>query len=525
MPLENMQVVNMSVATHLLRAAKLHENRIAAICDDEQLTYKQVNDRSDQLAHALLAQGLMRGDRVGTLMENSLRCVEVDFALAKAGLVRASVNPRLPANDGEYILKDSGAKALIHDAEFESKVAEMLPQLPLIKTRVRTSGSAGNDAHAYEPFLASGALSTPDVSVDPEDLYCLLYTSGTTGRPKGVMLSHRSFIQVVNNFRIELGPHDVGQKILLMQSMTHGACLFLLASWMTGGTGIIMRHFDATEALRLAAVHEIDSIKLIPTMLQRILRLPDIDSVQLPHLKQIIYGASPMPTDTLNRAIEIFGDEILVQIYGQSEAPATISVLPASEHRRDNPNPERLSSSGRAWATVALRVVDEIGQEVPVGEPGELQVQAPQIMSGYWKRPDLTEGVTSDGWLSTKDMARLDSAGYVYLLGRKDEMIISGGYNIAPREIEEELHNHPAILDAAVVGERDPDWGQVVVAYVVLKESSVSAAELISAVKPVLGYKRPKRIYVLDEMPKNATGKIQKKSLSPRLTTPGRATS
>lgn len=525
MSLETMRTVNMSVADHLARTAKLHEDKIAAICCDEQLTYGQIHQRSNKLAQALLAQGLKPGDRVGTLMENSLRCVEVDFALAKAGLVRASINPRLPASDGEYILSDSDAKALIHDIEFESMVAEMLPTLPLIDTRIRTSGDADSHALDYESFMATGEPATPGVKVDAEDLYCLLYTSGTTGRPKGVMLSHRSFMQVSNNFRIELGPTDVGQKILLMQSMTHGACLFLLASWMTGGTAVIMSHFDAEKALRLAAEHEVESIKLIPTMLQRILRLPNIDEVKLPKLRQIIYGASPMPTDALNRAIEVFGDGKLLQIYGQSEAPATISVLPASEHRRDNPNRERLSSSGRAWATVAVRVVDDNGQEVPEGEPGELQVQAPQLMSGYWKRPDLTEEVIRDGWLCTKDMARLDSAGYIYLLGRKDEMIISGGYNMAPREIEEELHNHPAVLDAAVVGEPDTEWGQVVVAYVVLKDFSITAAELIAAVKPVLGYKRPRRIYVLDEMPKNATGKIQKKALSPDMAEAGRATS
>jgi acyl-CoA synthetase (AMP-forming)/AMP-acid ligase II len=270
--------------------------------------------------------------------------------------------------------------------------------------------------------------------------------------------------------------------------------------------------------MRLAALHEVEVIKLIPTMLQRILRVPGLADMKLPKLRAMVYGASPMPAEPLKQAIEIFGPRKLVQIYGQSECPVTLSVLHASEHRLDHAHPERLLSAGRPWATVEMRVVDDGFKDVAPGGIGELVLRGPHLMSGYWKRPDLTRETLQDGWLKTKDMARIDAHGYVYLLGRKDEMIISGGYNIAPREVEDVLYQHRGVQEAAVVGEPDAEWGQAVVAYVVMREGQAgSAGELSAFSRDQLGFKRPKRVYRLDELPKNAAGKIQKSALKPAL--------
>jgi long-chain acyl-CoA synthetase len=247
------------------------------------------------------------------------------------------------------------------------------------------------------------------------------------------------------------------------------------------------------------------------------LRLPDLEHVRLPHLRCIIYGASPMPNEPLRRAIEVFGPGKLVQIYGQSECPVTLTVLPADEHRLDNPHPERLTSAGRAWTTVQVRIEDAAGHVLPDGQVGEVVLRGPHLMSGYWKREDLTAKAIVDGWLHTQDMGMRDAAGMIYLLGRKDEMIISGGYNIAPREIEDALYQHPAVAEAAVVGEADPEWGQAVVAYVALKEPDADLEAIIAGTKAALGFKRPKRLYVLAELPKNAAGKIQKAGLKPAL--------
>ena len=500
----------MIVPEHLHAAARLHAHRPMAICGDETRTYAQMEERSNRLANALLASGLAVGDRVGTWLENSIRCIELDFALAKAGLVRVSLNPKLTAREAEFILADADAKAVFHDASFSAGVAEFLSKLPLLKTVVCVETG-------HEAFLGKGGAQAPGVRFDPEHTYCLFYTSGTTGRPKGVMLSHRAILQVSYNLSMETGPWETGEKILLMQPMSHGAGFFVLPYVFKGGACVIMPQFDAAEALRLAALHGIETIKLIPTMLQRILRIPGVEKTRLPKLRAMIYGASPMPNEPLRKAIEVFGPAKLIQIYGQSECPVTLTILSADEHRLDNPHPERLTSAGRAWTGVEIRIEDAEGKAVPDGTIGEVVLRGTHMMSGYWKRPDLTAEVLRDGWLRTKDMGMRDAAGMVYLLGRKDEMIISGGYNIAPREVEDVLYQHAGVQEAAVVGEADVEWGQAVVAYIALKDPAADLGEILEHARKALGFKRPKRLYVVGELPKNAAGKIQKKALIPAI--------
>ncbi len=513
----------MIVPDQIARSVLRYPDNVAAISGDERRTFREIDERSNRLAHALLGMGLVKGDRVATPIENSVRCVEIDFALAKAGFVRVSLNPRSTASDAAFILADSDARVLV----FGSGYAPIVSAIPAGETvveqwlRIAERGEASPSARVssdYEKALTSASPDEVEVEIDPEDLYCLFYTSGTTGKPKGVMLSHRAILHVSYNLLLDTGPASSGEKVLLMQPMSHGAGFFVLPWFIRGGCSVIMRHFDAAEVLRLTRDLEIETVKLIPTMLQRVLRVPNAFPIELPHLRQMIYGASPMPTEALRDAVAKFGPK-LVQIYGQSEAPVTMSVLPLEDHDPACPYPARLASAGRPWTTVAMKVVDDAGEEVPTGEPGEVVLQAPQLMSGYWKRDELTRETIRDGWLYTKDMGRKDEHGYVYLLGRRDEMIISGGYNIAPREIEETIYQHPAVQEAAVIGEPDPEWGQAVVAYVVFRDGTTEG-ELIEFLKPKLGHKRPKRVYRLAELPKNSNGKIQKTALKPHLARP-----
>ena len=513
----------MNVADQLYKSALLFSDHLAARCDDETMTYAQLDERSNRLANALLAMGLSHGDRVATLIENSIRCVEIDFALAKAGLVRVSLNPKLTSREAAYIFQDSDAKCIIYGASFDQAIAESTQETPIAQFKIRAQETSATDlegSHNYEKFLTSGKTHAPSVAVDGEDIYCLFYTSGTTGKPKGVMLSHRSILQTSFNLLMELGPIASNEKILLMQPLSHGAGFFVLPQHMKGGCCIIMRHFDPAQVIDLASKYQVEVIKLIPTMLQRILLLPNAKIIKLPHLRYMIYGASPMPNEPLKFAIEIFGPNKLVQIYGQSECPVTLSILTSEEHVANPAFPQRLLSAGRAWATVEMRIVDDDMKDIEAGGIGELALKGPHMMSGYWKRDDLTQETIQHGWLKTKDMGRIDEHGFVYLLGRKDEMIISGGYNIAPREVEDVLYQFPGVEQAAVVGETDVEWGQAVVAYVVMNQAHQhNAKNLIDFGRQELGFKKPKRIYMVPELPKNAAGKIQKKALQPSMAT------
>lgn len=516
----------MNVADQIRRAVVRFGDRTAAISGSETRSFLEIEDRSNRLANALTGVGLAKGARVITLLENSIRCIEADFGLAKAGLVRVSLNPMSNSRDVLYMLDDSGAEAFIYDEKYSAIVAEVMNAVtrPVRWIMVQTSGGVApsptrSQAHCYEEMLAAAEAAPLVCPCDDEDLYCLFYTSGTTGRPKGVMLSHRAILQVCFNLVMEVGPRSPGEKVLLMQPMSHGAGFFVLPWFIKGGVSVIMPQFDAEEALRLARDLEIETIKLIPTMMQRILNgSSEISGKDLPSLRQIIYGASPMPIEVLRQGINRFG-QVFIQIYGQSEAPVTISILPIEDHEIFGKGAARLASAGAAWPTVQLRIVDADKKEVAAGTPGEVLVRAPQMMSGYWNRTELTEAALVDGWLHTKDLGRMDDKGFLYLLGRLDEMIISGGYNIAPREVEDVLYQHPAIREAAVVGEADAEWGAAVVAYVVLKDA-VAETEIRNFVKTEIGFKRPKRVYRVAELPKNSNGKIQKSALKPELALP-----
>ncbi len=511
----------MNVVDQLRLAARRFGDSPLALCADEQRTYAEIDRRSEQLANALRERGVAQGDRVATLLVNSVRCVETDFGLAKGGYVRASINPKLTGREAEFIIGDSDARALVYDASLDAVVDEIEPRLPPDLKLVRVGG-ARNRSEDYEAMLAAASAEPVDIASAPEDLSSLFYTSGTTGRPKGVMLTHRAILHVAYNLLLELGVYREGEKILLMQPMSHGAGFYVLPYLMKGGAVVIMREFDPVEALELSERHAIEVIKVVPTMLQRMLRVPGVEQRPLPAMRLIVYGAAAMPLEPLKRAIEIYGPRLL-QVYGQSECPVTLAVLPASAHRLDTPHPQRLTSAGWPWATVEVRIADEAGKDVPRGEIGEVLVRGPHMMSGYWKRPDLSAKALRDGWLWTNDIGRIDDSGVLYLLGRKDEMIVSGGYNIAAREVEDALYEHPSVVEVAVVPEEDAEWGQVVVAYLVLQDPGLPLEPVIAHAKAALGFKRPKRMYVLREMPKNTAGKIQKKGLTPQLAVPSRS--
>jgi acyl-CoA synthetase (AMP-forming)/AMP-acid ligase II len=257
---------------------------------------------------------------------------------------------------------------------------------------------------------------------------------------------------------------------------------------------------------------------MVPTMLQRLLDQPDIGKLDFSNLRQIVYGGSHIASDLLGRAIRLFGPR-LAQHYGQTEAPSTLTVLSRYEHTLENLAAGVLTSAGHAWTSVEARIANENDEEVPFGDIGELQIRAPHVMAGYWKQPELSNKILRGGWLHTNDLARIDERGFIYLLGRQDEMIISGGFNIAPREIEDALCDHPSVAEAAVFGKPDPEWGHIVFAFVTPSEPGLTRESLVEFTRTTLGYKRPKEIVFLPELPKNANGKVDKALLKKLMTT------
>ncbi len=503
----------MDVPRLVARAARHYPRHVAVTCGGRQLTLGEVHERACRLAQALLGSGCRPGDRVGVYLPNCLEYMEVELGLALAGLVRVSLNVKLSERDLVYMLEDAGARALVFAGRYRETAAALLERLPgAVAVCVRDAEGGPGPGHVdYEAALAAAAPVAPAVRVGPDTLYCLFYTSGTTGRPKGVMLTHRAQAAVAFGLLLEFGPVRPGEKILLLQPLSHGAGFFMLPWFMSGGHSVVMERFDPASTLEIADRMAIETIKLVPTMLIQMLGAK-MRPGQLPALRQMIYGASPMPAERLRDALGLFGP-VLAQLYGQSEAPMCITVLPVEDHRLDG-DPRVLASAGRPWRNVDVRVVDGAGCDVKPGDTGEVIVRGQHMMSGYWNKPEQTAEVLRGGYVHTKDAATVDDRGYVYLLGRRDEMIISGGLNIAPRAVEEVLHQHPAVLEAAVVGVPSPTWGEMVKAYVVLRPgASATPDEIIEYCKPHLAVQRPRLVTVVPELPKNAYGKVMKSQL------------
>jgi acyl-CoA synthetase (AMP-forming)/AMP-acid ligase II len=501
---------------HLIdQAVGLHGDRAAVVCGQTTRTFAEVGDRARRLGAALLALGLEPGDRVAVLLPNCAECLEVDLGLARAGLVRASLNVRAPARQQAELIEDCEPRALIYATEL-GDVAAGLAGAPGLERLVRLGEDDGSDATDYEPLLAAAVPGPAPVMPEGGDaLYCLFYTSGTTGRPKGVMLSHRAYVAVAVNLLLEFGPVRPGERIVLTQPLSHGGGFFMLPWFLSGATCIVMPRFEAGACLELCARHEAETLKVVPTMLLQMLEA-GLGGDGLRALRKIIYGASPMPAEQLGDLIERFGP-IFAQLYGQAEAPMSITVLTEEDHREGG---RLLSSAGRPWRGVEVRVVDEEGRDVPPGEPGEILVAGPHLTTGYWRRPEQTAKVLRGGYLHTRDTAERDERGYLYLLGRTDEMIISGGFNVAPRVVEGALNRHPGVLESFVIGLPHDTLGQQVAAFVAPRPGAeLETGALADFARAELGYQKPRQLFIVPRLPRNAYGKVVTADLRELATT------
>ncbi len=455
--------------------------------------------------------GLAAGDRVALVMANCPDYVALLFACWHAGLVAVPVNAKLHAREIAFILENSGARAAFATPDLAGAIQEALSLLPARQPEVIEVGGA------MQGQLAA-AEALPLQAVAPEDPAWLFYTSGTTGRPKGAVLTHRVLLAMTLNYFADVDSIAPTDAILHAAPMSHGSGLYLLPHVCAGAAQIIPEsgHFDPAEIAALMAQHRGVAMFAAPTMVGRLVRWGGIGSADMRGLKTIAYGGGPMYLEDCKLALAVLGQK-LVQIYGQGESPMTITVLPRHLHADiSHPRYEaRLASVGFAQSVVEVKLAAPDGSAVPVGDTGEVLVRGDTVMAGYWDNPAATAAALHDGWLWTGDLGSMDADGFLTLKDRSKDLIISGGSNIYPREVEEVLLRHPGVAEVAVVGRRHADWGEEVVAFVVTVEGAQPGVAELDALctQHIARFKRPKEYRFVASLPKNNYGKVLKTEL------------
>lgn len=494
------------------KQAKLARDREAVVFGAARWTYGQFHDRTNRLATALLAVGLRKGDRVAILAENSDRFLEVLFATAKAGLVATPLNYRLTHRELAHMLTDSDSRALFVGAEYRTEAASLQRELPGVEQWIDLDDAGGLPV-SYTGLLERGDAAGPAEHVSEDDLAMLIYTGGTTGLPKGVMLSHRNLLSCTVSMSMAFGyrPDDT---TLMVLPMFHVAIWPVLCHLFVGGRVVIQKRADVGEILSALQAERCTNMNAVPTLYNWMVDDPRLPRHDLKTLRLLTYAGSPFPEETLRRCIAKFGP-IFAQGYGMTEAAPGVSFLPPGDHVLEGPRARLLVSAGREMPLTEIRIADAEGRTVPLGEAGEVLARGPNVMRGYWKNEALTRERLQDGWLRTGDVGRMDEDGYLFLLDRKADMIVSGGENVYPTEVESVLYAHPAVKECIVASAPDAKWGERVQAAVVLHEAArATEDELLQFCRQRLaGYKCPKRIELWDALPRSVVGKLLRRSV------------
>ncbi|MBS0243362.1 MAG: AMP-binding protein [Proteobacteria bacterium] len=481
----------------------------AITSSDVQLSYGQFEDQVGRLAHGLRHKlGLAPGSRVGIGMENCGSYFVILFAIWRAGLTAVPMNSKLHAKEMAFILSDAQCRLCFATPDVADRLAEVGGELPPVE--VIASGVPSR-------LLGTTAIAT--VSSRPEDEAWLFYTSGTTGRPKGAVLTHRNLLFMCHCYYADIDQVDERDVKIHAAPLSHGSGLYGLCHIAKGSHQIVLGgSFNPDEIYSLLARHSNVTLFGAPTMVTRLMNHPSAGSAAIQNLRTLYFGGAPMYVEDLKQALKLFGPR-LTQIYGQGESPMTITSLPKHILGAKGVSDTLLASTGFARTGVEVKVVDEAGQPVPHGEIGEVITRSDCVMRAYWNNPDANAKALRDGWLWTGDLGTMSADGYVTLKDRSKDMIISGGSNIYPREIEEVLLTHPGVLECAVVSRPHSDWGEEVVAFVQTRPGrDVSDAELDqTCLSNIARYKRPRAYYRLDALPKNSYGKILKTELRARL--------
>jgi acyl-CoA synthetase (AMP-forming)/AMP-acid ligase II len=495
----------------------------ALVCEGTRLSYADTYARVRRLAHALARLGVGRGTRVAALHVNSHRYVEAYYASAMLGAVFIPVNYRAKLPELEHMLKTGAVRVLFVGERYLEAVERVRPALPDLERIVAFEGRVGSYA-GFEDLLADAAEHEDEAEVEDDDTTILMYTSGTTALPKGVLLTHHDFTAYVTA-NVELADGTPRGAALLCVPLYHiaGATNMMTTLW-TGRRLVLMPQFEARGWLDLVERERITHAFVVPTMLKQLLDQPDLERRDLSSLQILSYGGAAMPFPIIRRAIERFPRNVgFVNAFGQTETTSTLTLLGPEDHRLEGTADEierrtkRLTSIGRPLPDVEVQVVDDDGTPLAVGEVGEICVRTPRVMKGY--AGSAESPLVRDGWLPTRDMGWIDDDGYLYVAGRKDDMIIRGGENIAPAEVEAVIQSHPSVEEAAVLGAPDVEWGQRVAAFVVLRpDAGLTAAELTEFCRQRLAsFKKPELIHFVPELPKNPMGKILRRELRTQL--------
>lgn len=501
-----------------------------AICPDRDLivfegkrwSYARAYDRVNRLAKGLRDLGVQKGDRIGMLQVNCNQYVEVYFASAKVGAIFVPLNFRAKVEELSYVIDNASVKIIFVGQRYLQMIDGILSQSTTVKHVICLEGIEEKGI-SYEDLMNSPPLEDITEEIEDEDITVLMYTSGTTGRPKGVPLRHSGFVSYVLE-NVEPANPDIEEKNLLASPFYHVAGMqAMLAAVYGGRTLVLMPQFKTEEWMRLVQEERVTRTMLVPTMLKWIIDHPDFKGYDLTSLKVITYGAAPMPFEVIKKAIEEMPWVRFIKAFGQTETASTITVLGPEDHILDGTEEvqkkklNRLASSiGRPLPDVEIKIVDAEEKILPPYQTGEIMARGPRVMTGYWGDEKKTKRVkTEDGWLYTGDRGWQDEDRYIYLAGRGDDLIIRGGENISPEEVEKALCSFPKIEEAACIGVPDPEWGQEPRAIVVLKKGeSATEEDILKFCKDKLaGFKRPKSFVFIDRLPRNHMGKLLRKEL------------
>ncbi len=476
-----------------MKSAAAYPDKVAMKDKDRAFTYREMMERVFALTSYFHETGLRKGDRIGVLMANRLEHIELDVATSLAGVIKVPLNYRLHPKEHEYMLKDADVSLIIGDKGLIEPIGTDVAVLTI-----------GDD---YEKAVDAHIGKRHLEEVGEDDLFAIMYTSGTTGNPKGVMLSHRNMISGALSLAVACDT-NYDDIIGHVAPLTHGSNFLSHVAWLYGLTQVVFDKFEPDEFVNDLARERVSTIFLVPTMVNLMIQHPNFDPAKLSTLKTINMAGSAIAASKLEQALSLAGP-IFAQTYGQVEAPMCITMMPKKEMEN------RLESCGRTGLFVDVKIVDDEGKEVIDGEVGEIICKGSLVMKGYWNNEKATEETLKEGWLHTGDLGWKSAEGYLHIVDRKKDVIISGGVNIYPREVEEVLNLHTGVKETCVIGVPDEKWGENVVAYVVLNGTAeVTEDELIAlCIENMASFKKPKEIHIVDELPKSSYGKILKREL------------